>query len=238
MRRRGSLGPPLLLALVLYSAWSPSAFVGSPPPRPRGALAFGAAGDEDVAIRNLLLGVDSFAGVEAPTKAAAPAAKTEVAAPAEKAAKAPAVKAAKKVPAVKAAEKVPAKVEEAPAADLKAPAAKEGEPSGLLTKNDQGRWRFVEVDRDAALLAAFQAFDMNGNGELSREELQGAAAKFGESEEQIGQLLKQFDGKSIKFDQFKELIASVEEGCDVEKEECFSLRNPSTWGLLFRRRRK
>eukprot|EP00930_Biecheleria_cincta_P076510 TRINITY_DN6371_c0_g1_i2.p1 TRINITY_DN6371_c0_g1~~TRINITY_DN6371_c0_g1_i2.p1 ORF type:complete len:222 (-),score=54.30 TRINITY_DN6371_c0_g1_i2:180-845(-) len=221
MRRRGSLGPPLLLALVLYSAWSPSAFVGSPPPRPRGALAFGAAGDEDVAIRNLLLGVDSFAGVEAPTKAAAPAAKTEVAAPAEKAAKAPAVK-----------------VEEAPAADLKAPAAKEGEPSGLLTKNDQGRWRFVEVDRDAALLAAFQAFDMNGNGELSREELQGAAAKFGESEEQIGQLLKQFDGKSIKFDQFKELIASVEEGCDVEKEECFSLRNPSTWGLLFRRRRK
>eukprot|EP00930_Biecheleria_cincta_P076511 TRINITY_DN6371_c0_g1_i3.p3 TRINITY_DN6371_c0_g1~~TRINITY_DN6371_c0_g1_i3.p3 ORF type:complete len:119 (-),score=23.56 TRINITY_DN6371_c0_g1_i3:567-923(-) len=117
MRRRGSLGPPLLLALVLYSAWSPSAFVGSPPPRPRGALAFGAAGDEDVAIRNLLLGVDSFAGVEAPTKAAAPAAKTEVAAPAEKAAKAPAVK-----------------VEEAPAADLKAPAAKEG----VLSRDEQG----------------------------------------------------------------------------------------------------
>lgn len=233
MRSRGSLGALLLLALLLYSAWSPFAFVSSPP-RQRRSVAFGAEGDDQYgAVHNLLLGDSSSESAKAPEEAAPPAAEEaeekkveKAAAPLEEEAKASVAETEAKSP-----------VAESLADEVAV--ATEMEP--VLTQDDEGRYRFIKMDREGALRAAFQSFDVNKDDMLDRAELKAAAMKFGQPPEQIEELLKQFDDNgdgSIDFDEFKQMISIVEEGCDVEEEECFSLRKPSTWGLLFRRRRK
>jgi len=85
------------------------------------------------------------------------------------------------------------------------------------------------------LLAAFQAFDLDGSGKIDRHELEAAAQRLGKSTDQIGTLLSRFSERGdneIDFDEFQTLIKEME-GCEIETGECFVLEDPSTWGKLF-----
>jgi len=146
--------------------------------------------------------------------------------------------------APKEAETVQPSEEEEPVTDKKVgpmtAAAKEAEavqPSGASAGSTVPMPDVAAADPEASvLLSAFQAFDLDGSGKIDRQELESAALRLGKSTDQIGTMLTRFSERGdyeIDFGEFQMLIEEMEEGCDVENEECFMLEDPSTWGKLF-----